>query len=214
MHDPLRRQAGSTFFQRLNSLICKSRRARDAGGRTTVDFPPRCRLLRRATVAACALLLHRTRESRMAASGLRTLFVLPDRVAGKGRVRYAWNGAGTHLAVAGRGGTNDVVHMYDRHGGLICDVLLEGSAPCLSLEWDKDGEVRGRACQPAREHAREHMRGEGGHARVAAARTRGGDAPPSPPSPCCSASSFCARAWTASLFGTCPAALSCTSTLA
>jgi len=34
-----------------------------------------------------------------------------------------------------------LVHIFNRHGQQVCDVLLESRAQCIALEWDKDGEV-------------------------------------------------------------------------
>lgn len=71
------------------------------------------------------------------AQGLRVLFQLPDRLHGKGNVVFSWNADGTLLCTAG---SNGLVHIFNRHGQQVCDVLLESRAQCVAIEWDKDGE--------------------------------------------------------------------------
>ena len=72
------------------------------------------------------------------ASGLKPLFILTERHHGRGRVAVAWNRQATLLATSGASG---IVNVFDRHGALAAELQLESRAPCLALEWDKDGEA-------------------------------------------------------------------------
>ncbi len=69
--------------------------------------------------------------------GLRQLFQLTGFGKG-GKVKAAWNPAGTLLCVCGNSG---LVRVYDRSGQQVAEVTMESRAQCISLDWDKDGEV-------------------------------------------------------------------------
>ena len=49
--------------------------------------------------------------------------------------------AGTPCRVRLRPG---LVHIFDRNGEQVAEVALEQAGACISIEWDKDGEVRKR----------------------------------------------------------------------
>lgn len=71
--------------------------------------------------------------------GLRPLFILPDRIhGGKGKVSIAWNIQASLLATSG---INGIVRVFDRHGIEVAELQLESKAPCIALDWDKDGEA-------------------------------------------------------------------------
>jgi hypothetical protein len=41
-----------------------------------------------------------------------------------------------------------LVHIFDRNGEQVAEVALEQAGACISIEWDKDGEVGARVRSP------------------------------------------------------------------
>eukprot|EP00727_Mastigamoeba_balamuthi_P013091 m51a1_g8404 putative wd repeat-containing protein 19 isoform x1 (1404) ;mRNA; r:243939-249400 len=64
------------------------------------------------------------------------LFTITKKQHGPGSLMFRWHPASLYLATVG---PNNIVALFDRTGQEISTVPLKGT--CLSLEWDKEGEV-------------------------------------------------------------------------
>jgi WD repeat-containing protein 19 len=66
------------------------------------------------------------------------LFVIDQRHHGKGPIIFAWHPEGTCVASTGN---SRVVHIFDRRGALVDQIVPPHPSVCTALEWDKDGEI-------------------------------------------------------------------------
>lgn len=74
----------------------------------------------------------------MAQPSSKLLFHINNRQHGAGAVTIAWQAAGNYVATAG---VNRQVHIYDRYGQVIDDVLITAGGAILCMDWDSEGET-------------------------------------------------------------------------
>eukprot|EP00357_Protocruzia_adherens_P031508 CAMPEP_0115034576 /NCGR_PEP_ID=MMETSP0216-20121206/40747_1 /TAXON_ID=223996 /ORGANISM="Protocruzia adherens, Strain Boccale" /LENGTH=1399 /DNA_ID=CAMNT_0002413515 /DNA_START=36 /DNA_END=4235 /DNA_ORIENTATION=- len=68
------------------------------------------------------------------------IFNLDDDFHGSGPVIFAWQPDYNFLATCG---VNRIVHVLDRQGKKVSEMMLQNPGPCVELDWDKDGETLG-----------------------------------------------------------------------
>jgi WD40 repeat protein len=77
-------------------------------------------------------------RGRMAQPSSKLLFHINNKQHGSGAVTIAWQAAGNYVATAG---VNRQVHIYDRYGQVIDDVLITAGGAILCMDWDSEGET-------------------------------------------------------------------------
>eukprot|EP00455_Lapot_gusevi_P056735 TRINITY_DN9506_c0_g2_i6.p1 TRINITY_DN9506_c0_g2~~TRINITY_DN9506_c0_g2_i6.p1 ORF type:complete len:408 (-),score=35.91 TRINITY_DN9506_c0_g2_i6:29-1252(-) len=65
-------------------------------------------------------------------------FTLEPRHHGKGSIIFAWHPSSRYVATIG---SSRVVHIFDRRGKLLHQLIPPSSTSCIGLEWDNQGET-------------------------------------------------------------------------
>ena len=68
---------------------------------------------------------------------MRRLFKIGSDRHNTGKVVFSWHPEGNFLASAG---SNAIIQVTDRNGGIVDEIPMTSTAPILDLAWDKDGE--------------------------------------------------------------------------
>ncbi|CAH0479430.1 unnamed protein product [Peronospora belbahrii] len=66
------------------------------------------------------------------------IFSVTSRHHGTGPVKYTWNSHGNYVASSG---TSRVVHIFNRRGKLVDQIVPPSPSPCTLLEWSENGDI-------------------------------------------------------------------------